>query len=103
MYKFNFYEMLILYTGTGVGRTGVTILADILLYCIDHNIHIDIPKVITQIILRFSENVLRSGADPLETAADDDGPDCGSVQVCPHCPHQVSCAVEAHLITIFTL
>ena len=37
--------MLILNFGSGVGRTGVTILADILLYCIDHNIHIDIPKV----------------------------------------------------------
>ena len=80
----------------------MTILADILLYCIDHNIHIDIPKVIKGLFLKTCyKNVLSAGADPLETAADDDGPDCGPVQVCPHSPHQVSGPVEAHLIKIF--
>ena len=49
----------------------------------------------------LNNNILFAGADPLETAANDDGPDCGPVQVCPHRPHQISRPVEAHLIKIF--
>ena len=33
----------------GVGRTGVAILTDILLYCVDHNVDIDIPKMLTHL------------------------------------------------------
>ena len=40
---------VLVHCSAGVGRTGVTILAGILLYCIDHNIHIDIPKVLTHL------------------------------------------------------
>ena len=34
-------------------RTGVTILSDILRYCADHNIDIDIPKVATISVLYY--------------------------------------------------
>ncbi|XP_023341720.1 tyrosine-protein phosphatase non-receptor type 21 [Eurytemora carolleeae] len=40
---------VLLHCSAGVGRTGVTILADILLYCVDHNIDIDVPKVLTHL------------------------------------------------------
>jgi len=40
---------VLVHCSAGVGRTGVTILADILLYCLDHNIDIDIPKVLTHL------------------------------------------------------
>ena len=33
----------------GVGRTGVAILTDILLYWVDHNVDIDIPKMLTHL------------------------------------------------------
>ena len=41
---------MIFVCSAGVGRTGVTILADILLYCADHNLHIDIPKVCCDVV-----------------------------------------------------
>jgi len=40
---------VLVHCSAGVGRTGVTILVDILLYCADHNISIDIPKVLTHL------------------------------------------------------
>ena len=40
---------LLVHCSAGVGRTGVTILSDILLYCVDHNIDIDIPKILTHL------------------------------------------------------
>jgi len=40
---------VLVHCSAGVGRTGVTILVDILLYCADHNIAIDIPKVLTHL------------------------------------------------------
>jgi len=40
---------LLVHCSAGVGRTGVTILSDILLYCLDHNLDIDIPKVLTHL------------------------------------------------------
>eukprot|EP00092_Neocalanus_flemingeri_P049143 GFUD01056369.1.p1 GENE.GFUD01056369.1~~GFUD01056369.1.p1 ORF type:complete len:467 (+),score=138.44 GFUD01056369.1:778-2178(+) len=40
---------VLVHCSAGVGRTGVTILADILLYCADHNIDIDIPKVLSHL------------------------------------------------------
>lgn len=40
---------ILVHCSAGVGRTGVTILCDILLYCVDHNLDIDIPKVLTHL------------------------------------------------------
>lgn len=40
---------VLVHCSAGVGRTGVTILVDILLYCADHNISIDIPKVLSHL------------------------------------------------------
>ena len=40
---------VLVHCSAGVGRTGVTILCDILLYCVDHNIDIDIPKVLSHL------------------------------------------------------
>jgi len=40
---------VLVHCSAGVGRTGVTILVDILLYCADHNICIDIPKVLSHL------------------------------------------------------
>jgi len=40
---------VLVHCSAGVGRSGVTILADILLYCADHNIDIDIPKVMSHL------------------------------------------------------
>ena len=50
---------VLVHCSAGVGRTGVTVLADILLYCTDHNIHIDIPKVLSH--LRQQRGVERRG------------------------------------------
>ena len=54
-------------------RTGVTILSDILRYCADHNIDIDIPKV--KIFLRhFSNSLFKPpGSFTLATTKDVDG------------------------------
>ena len=40
---------VLVHCSAGVGRTGVTILCDILLYCVDHNMDIDIPKVLSHL------------------------------------------------------
>merc|ERR1719376_861926 len=40
---------VLVHCSAGVGRAGVTILVDILLYCADHNIAIDIPKVLSHL------------------------------------------------------
>ena len=39
----------LVHCSAGVGRTGVAILTDILLYCVDHNVDIDIPKMLTHL------------------------------------------------------
>ena len=33
----------------GVSRTGVAILTDILIYCVDHNVEIEISKMLTHL------------------------------------------------------
>jgi protein tyrosine phosphatase len=40
---------VLVHCSAGVGRSGVTLLSDILLYCVDHNLDIDIPKVLTHL------------------------------------------------------
>eukprot|EP00096_Caligus_rogercresseyi_P004380 TRINITY_DN18610_c0_g1_i1.p1 TRINITY_DN18610_c0_g1~~TRINITY_DN18610_c0_g1_i1.p1 ORF type:complete len:1044 (+),score=421.24 TRINITY_DN18610_c0_g1_i1:203-3334(+) len=40
---------VLVHCSAGVGRTGVTILSDILLYCVDRNIHVDIPKILAHL------------------------------------------------------
>ena len=40
---------VLVHCSAGVGRTGVAILTDILLYCVDHNVDIDIPKMLTHL------------------------------------------------------
>ena len=40
---------VLVHCSAGVGRTGVAILCDILLYCVDHNVDIDIPKVLSHL------------------------------------------------------
>ena len=40
---------VLVHCSAGVGRTGVTILCDILLFCVDHNLDVDIPKVLTHL------------------------------------------------------
>ncbi|CAB4057106.1 PTPN14_21 [Lepeophtheirus salmonis] len=40
---------ILVHCSAGVGRTGVTILCDILLYCVDRNIHVDIPKILSHL------------------------------------------------------
>ena len=37
---------VLVHCSAGVGRTGVAILCDILLYCVDHNVDVDIPKIL---------------------------------------------------------
>ena len=40
---------VLVHCSAGVGRTGVTILCDILLHYVDHSLDIDIPKVLTHL------------------------------------------------------
>jgi len=40
---------VLVHCSAGVGRTGVVILCDILLYSLDHNLDVDIPKVLTHL------------------------------------------------------
>ena len=40
---------VLVHCSAGVGRTGVALLCDILLYCVDHNLDIDIPKVLSHL------------------------------------------------------
>jgi tyrosine-protein phosphatase non-receptor type 14/21 len=40
---------VLVHCSAGVGRSGVAILTDILLYCVDHNVDIDIPKMLTHL------------------------------------------------------
>ena len=40
---------VLVHCSAGVGRTGVAILCDILLYCVDHNVDIDIPKILSHL------------------------------------------------------
>ena len=40
---------VLVHCSAGVGRTGVTILCDILLHCVDHNLDVDVPKVLTHL------------------------------------------------------
>ncbi len=40
---------VLVHCSAGVGRTGVAILSDILLYCVDHNVDIDIPKILSHL------------------------------------------------------
>ena len=40
---------VLVHCSAGVGRTGVAVLCDILLYCVDHNLDIDIPKVLSHL------------------------------------------------------
>ena len=40
---------VLIHCSAGVGRTGITVLCDILLYCVNYNIDIDIPKMLTHL------------------------------------------------------
>jgi tyrosine-protein phosphatase non-receptor type 14/21 len=40
---------VLVHCSAGVGRTGVAVLCDILLYCVDHNLDVDVPKVLTHL------------------------------------------------------
>jgi len=37
---------VLVHCSAGVGRSGVTVLSDILLHCLDHNLDVDVPKVL---------------------------------------------------------
>ena len=54
-------------------RTGVTILSDILRYCADHNIDIDIPKVKFSFLSISQILSLNPGSFTLATTKDVDG------------------------------
>ena len=40
---------VLVHCSAGVGRTGVALLCDILLYCVDHNLDVDVPKVLSHL------------------------------------------------------
>ncbi|XP_037073374.1 tyrosine-protein phosphatase non-receptor type 21-like [Pollicipes pollicipes] len=37
---------VLVHCSAGVGRTGVTVMCDVLLHCLDHNLEVDVPKLL---------------------------------------------------------